>query len=190
MAKYNNIPNEQALELLEQFKKSGESEDLGKLYTHYMEMVLIVGLKYYRDQQKAEDLVMDVFEILYKKAANHNVTTVSSWIYTIAKNECLMDLRKNKKEIPTDQINYQQQVVESEEFLHLFENDQSENEMKSLQDCIDALNEEQKQCIEQFYLQQSSYKDITMNTNFTINQVKSYIQNGKRNLKNCMESRK
>ncbi len=187
MSKYQNISNQEALSLFHRFKKTGDAKDLATLYSYYMEMVLSIGLKYFRNRVEAEDLVMNVYEILYKKADRFTVTNISSWIYTIAKNECLMALRKQKKEIPSDLVNYSQQVVENNDYLHLFKDMQKENDVDLLHHCIDQLNEEQKLCVEQFYLNNCSYKEISNQTKFSLKQVKSYIQNGKRNLKNCME---
>ena len=48
---------------------------------------------------------------------------------------------------------------------------------------MELLNPEQKQTVELFYLQEKSYKEIVDQTGFSMNDVKSYIQNGKRNLK-------
>jgi RNA polymerase sigma-70 factor (ECF subfamily) len=56
-----------------------------------------------------------------------------------------------------------------------------------LEKCIETLGDEQKQCVKLFYLQEKCYKEITESTGFDMNKVKSYIQNGKRNLKICME---
>ena len=154
-----------------------------------MKMVLAVGLKYYRDMNEAEDLVIHVFEVLHKKAFRHDVKNVSSWLYTLAKNECLMDLRKKKREFSTDDFSYHDQAVESEELLHLFKGNDDERQLTALRDCIEQLKEEQQLTVKEFYLEQKSYKEIADEQELDLKKVKSYIQNGKRNLKNCIEAR-
>lgn len=153
-----------------------------------MKMVLSVGLKYFKDLSQAEDLVMDVYEILNKKAVNHNVTYVSSWIYSIAKNECLMRLRKKKVEFSSEEFNFHASAVENEEFLHLL-NENRDDKMHALQECLASLKAEQRQCIVSFYLEKKTYKEIAVGEELEVKKVKSFIQNGKRNLKNCIESK-
>ncbi len=183
-----NIDNALALKKLNQFKRTGSSKDLGTLYQHYMQMVFAVGMTYYKDQNDAEDLVMHVFEVLYKKAANYDVSNVSSWIYTIAKNECLMTLRKTKREFSSDEIKNSDEFMESEQIYHLFEESDDENDWQQLNHCLNQLKTEQKLCIELFYLEGKTYKEIADQTQLDLKKIKSSIQNGKRNLKICMES--
>lgn len=187
MSKFSDISNQKALSLLEAYKQSNSKEILGKLYAPFMEMVLTIGLKYFKDLQKAEDLVIDVFEILNRKAKDHEVSNFSSWLYSIAKNECLMELRKKKREFPTDDFSYREHFVENTEMMHLFSENGKDQKIKNLENCIDKLKQEQRLCIEKFYLNNKSYKEIVEETDFEMSKVKSHIQNGKRNLKICLE---
>ena len=185
--KQQSLTNTEALQLLERYKSTEDLTVLGKLYSPFMEIVLAIGLKYYKDQQKAEDLVMIVYEKLIKRAKQHEVSNFSSWLYSIAKNECLMELRKAKKEFSTDVSFYKDQFMESSQMMHLIHEKTEEKQQDRLKQCLDALNDEQKLCVERFYLQNQSYKEIVAETKLDYNKVKSAIQNGKRNLKLCME---
>lgn len=189
MANFSNISNEEALSLLKQYKETNNQKILGELYAPFMQMVLAVGLKYYKSKPKAEDLVMRVYEKITTKAKQHDISNFSSWLYTVAKNECLMDLRKKKREYLTEDFSYQEQFMESQTVMHLFKDNEQEKQLNNLEDCISSLNDEQKHCIKAFYLDNNTYKEIVNNTNFTYNEVKSHIQNGKRNLKLCMQSK-
>ena len=94
-------------------------------------------------------------------------------------------LRKENKEITLD---YTVNVMESDEFLHLLsEEESSEEQLKALHHCLEKLPEEQRTSITRFFLEEMSYADIVEQTGFTLNNVKSYIQNGKRNLKICIK---
>jgi RNA polymerase sigma-70 factor (ECF subfamily) len=66
---------------------------------------------------------------------------------------------------------------------------QNEHTYDLLEEAIQELSEEQKLCVNLFYLQKKSYQQITDRTGFTLMQVKSYIQNGKRNLKIILEKK-
>ena len=149
-------------------------------------MYLIFGLclKYLKDTAKSEDAVMQIFESLIKKLRVHKVDNFKSWLYTVARNHCLMQLRSEgkSKEVPFDES-----FMENDQLAHPDVNQhEKEAKLQRMEECIDQLNEEQRICIRLFYLEEKCYKDITEITSFSLNQVKSYIQNGKRNLKNCM----
>ena len=173
-------------ELLEQYKTSGNLDLLGQLYERYMELVYGLCLKYFKDPQKAEDAVMEIFEQLIEKTKVHEIRQFKSWLHVLARNHCLMALRKKNKEIPQDLI---PEVMHSEEEAHhIFELEEDTQET-DLKNCIEQLPEKQKSCISLFYLDDKSYKEIAASTGEEIGKVRSYIQNGRRNLKNCMEQK-
>lgn len=184
------LNNQKALELLKKYKESGNMHTLGQLYAPYMEMVLAIGFKYYKDRYRAEDLVIIVFEKIKDKAKSHNISNFSSWLYSLAKNECLMALRKTKKEFSTDNFSYQENFMESEQVFHLFHENEQEKQLTKLETCIEQLKTEQKFCIEAFYLKKKTYQEIAQEQHLELKKVKSAIQNGKRNLKNCIEQQK
>lgn len=143
-------------------------------------------LKYLNDEARAQDAVMQLFEDLLPKISNYEIKVFKSWIYRVAKNHCLQILRKESKEIPLD---YTINIVESGEFLHLLsEEDNPEEQINALKHCLEKLPEPQRISIIQFFMEEMSYADIVERTGFKLNNVKSYIQNGKRNLKICIKN--
>ena len=171
-------------ELVEQYKASGSLNILGELYQRYMELVYGVCLKYVREPEEAKDCVLNIFEELVSKLKKHEVDNFKGWIYQVAKNHCLMKLRKQKI-IP---VNIDLSVVQLEEKIHLDDALEKEENFKQMQYCLEQLNDEQKQVIELFYLKGKCYKEISDLTAIEINKVRSFIQNGRRNLKICMET--
>ncbi len=174
--------------LVQQYKESGDIDMLGILYKRYMVLVYGVCLKYLKDRERAKDAVMDIFEKLVVELQKRDVDNFKSWLYVVAKNHCLMSLRSKKSE-NLHEKRYQEETVlfmESESFVHpVDEPDLNLNDV--LKDCIDRLKKEQKYCIELFYFEGKCYQKIAEKMDIEINKVKSFIQNGKRNLKNCME---
>ncbi len=171
-------------QLLVTYRTSGGLEVLGELYNRYMSLVFGVCLKYLKDRDESRDAVMQIFEKLIETLKNHEIEHFKSWLYITARNHCLMHIRarkgKNFEEIsPT--------LMESDSLLHLDNEPEKEANLSKLEKCIETLGDEQKQCVKLFYLQEKCYKEITDSTGFDMNKVKSYIQNGKRNLKICME---
>lgn len=165
--------------------QSGQTEYFGELYNRYIPLLYGLCLKYLRDKDWAQDAVMQLFEDLLSKAGHYEIKTFRSWLYRVAKNHCLQILRKESKEISLD---YTINSMESDEFLHLIGEDESaEEQLKALHDCLEKLMEPQRTCIICFFMEEMSYLDITEQTGFTLNNVKSYIQNGKRNLKICIK---
>jgi RNA polymerase sigma-70 factor (ECF subfamily) len=173
-------------ELIRRFRQAGELSVLGTLYERYMAMVYGVCLKYLKDREEAKDMVMQLFEKLVTTLPAHEVVHFKSWLYTMARNQCLMKLRsakgKNFQEISPF-------LMESGASSHQDDEDELESNLVKLEDCIKTLGEEQQRCVQLFYLQQKCYQEITDLTGFDYNKVKSHIQNGKRNLKICMDSK-
>jgi RNA polymerase sigma factor (sigma-70 family) len=169
-------------ELINMYRANGDVAVLGKLYERYMGLVYGVCLKYLKDEELAKDAVMGIFEELVEKVKKHQIETFRSWLYVLGRNYCLMQLRAGKK---MDVINLDD-VMEFTPLLHPEDNNREEA-YKALEQCIEKLSGAQKQSIDLFYLKEKCYKEIADITNFTLNEVKSYIQNGKRNLKICLE---
>lgn len=178
--------NEQ--QLLEAYRQSGDIHILGELYEPYMPLVYGLCFKYYKQPERSEDAVMQIFESLIPKLRVHEVTNFKSWLYTVARNHCLMDLRTDSKQQLVDIDTHH---VESDRMLlRNAEGDIQEEQLVLMESCISQLNNEQQQCIRLFYLEQKCYKEVAEETGYELNKVKSYIQNGKRNLRICMEQRK
>ncbi len=172
------------LELIELYKESGELAHWGKLYSRYTSLVYGVCLKYLKDRDEAKDAVMQLFEKLITTLLNHEVENFKSWLYVTARNHCLMQLRSQKGKRMEE---FSPRLMENQFLLHLEEEPEMEQNLTKLERCIATLVDDQQQCVRLFYLQEKCYKDITGLTGFDLNKVKSFIQNGKRNLKICME---
>lgn len=175
-------------ELIKKYKQNGDLEVLAQLYQPYTHLVFGVCLKYLKNTEDAKDAVMNIFESLINSLKKHDVENFKSWLHVSSRNHCLMELRKRK----THQTHefHQKNGIENVEFtlsLHHSDKDSIENDLSLMNDCIDKLPMNQKTCIQLFFLQEKSYKEVSVNSGYELNKVKSYIQNGRRNLKNCIE---
>jgi RNA polymerase sigma-70 factor (ECF subfamily) len=152
-------------------------------------MALGVANKYLQPEDEAKDAVMQVFEQLLKTINNHKIENFKSWLYSVVKNFCLMKIRKEKNltMVREEEGKNIFSFMEKEQLLHQEEEKMKEINLNSLETALKMLNEEQKVCIELFYLQQKSYAEVVELTGYTLNNVKSFIQNGKRNLKLKMQ---
>jgi RNA polymerase sigma-70 factor (ECF subfamily) len=169
-------------ELLDNYRKSGDVAVLAKLFERYMSLIYGVCLKYLKDGETAKDAVMGVFEELIIKVKQHEIKQFRGWVYVLTRNYCLMQLRSDKKM----EMVALDDVMEFTSFLHPEDNNK-EAALTALERCMQQLPVTQKESINLFFLQEKCYKEITDITGFTINEVKSYIQNGKRNLKICLD---
>lgn len=172
------------LELLRQYKLSGEVHWAGILYNRYTWLVYGICLRYLKDREDAKDAAMQLFEKLITTLKTHEIEHFKSWLYVTARNHCLMQLRARKGKY-TEEIS--PLLMETSTEAHLEEQDELEANLGKLEKCIEKLAHEQKACVKMFFLQQKCYKDITVLTGYDLSKVKSFIQNGKRNLKICME---
>jgi RNA polymerase sigma factor (sigma-70 family) len=174
-------------ELLAAFKATGDINLVSTLYLRYMDLVFGVCLKYFKDTERSKDAVMDIFGELNTKLRVHEVDNFKGWLHVLARNYCLMQLR-SPKNLKTTEFN--PVFMHSEENMHLKgETLQKEENFKKLEQCLDTLPGEQQQTVKLFYLESKCYNEIAEITGFDWNKVRSYIQNGKRNLKICMDDK-
>ena len=151
-----------------------------------MDLVYGVCLKYLNDPARSQDAVMNIFEELVNKLHRHEVANFKSWLYTLAKNHCLMQLRSVRNK-PMLELNTE--LVQSGEEMHLTGIIENEQSLDALHKCIDTLSAEQKSGITLFYLEEKSYREISEITGTDAGKVRSLIQNGRRNLKICMDKK-
>ncbi len=182
--KYSHITDQQ---LLEKFYADHDNEWLGLLLQRYTLLLLGVCMKYLKDEEEAKDSVQQVFLKVIQELHKYKVEYFKSWLYMVAKNHCLMKLRDRQGKMPVE-LTERLAATPGEETDRqaLLQNDHTLNLMEA---AIKELNREQEQCVTLFYLQKKSYQEITEETGYTMLQVKSYIQNGKRNLKILIEKK-
>lgn len=171
-------------ELLAAIYRTKDNRLLGILLQRYTLLLLGVCMKYLKDEAEAKDCVQQVFMKAITYLPSHSVTNFKSWIYTVAKNQCFMILRSKKTKPETELI---PELLEEE--LVYTNGSEKEILLQTMEKSIEELPFGQKECIQMFYLRKMSYNDIVQQSEFTLLQVKSYIQNGKRNLKLLIEKR-
>jgi RNA polymerase sigma factor (sigma-70 family) len=175
------IKNLSDADLISLYKKSGNQSIIGELYERYTHLVFGVCLKYLKHHEDAKDASIEIFEQLLTKLKSHEVSNFKSWLYSVAKNHCLMQLRKGKNHVELhDDVS---EIVESSSELHPSSVNEKEEQLVRLEEAVTQLNDDQRRCVEFFYLQELSYQQIMEKTGFNFKEVKSFIQNGKRNLK-------
>jgi RNA polymerase sigma factor (sigma-70 family) len=179
-------------ELVNRFRETGDNLCVGELFSRYRHLVFGVCMKYLADEDEAQDVQMQVFEKLLRDLQRHNVEQFKGWLYTVAKNECLMYIRsrKSKRAHEAELKKDLQGVMESELSLHPEGITDTELQLREMEGSMEGLDEKQRRCLELFYLEVKCYKEVSDITGFSLNEVKSFIQNGKRNLKILMSKRK
>lgn len=172
-------------ELLAKAKQTSSQDFAAELFSRYIELIYGVCLKYIKHEEKAKDAVMEIYEKFIKKIKTHNIDNFNSWIYVVSKNHCFEILRKEKRK---DQKKQDYDFMQSEENYHPFSEDEKELQLTKLEACVEKLVDAQKICVSMFYLEKKSYKEIAEKLNKEWSSIRSLIQNGRRNLKNCMET--
>lgn len=170
--------------MVSNYKSTGDLQILSDLYQRYMDIVYGVCLKYLKDEESAKDAVLNIYEELVTKLAKYQVNIFKAWLYQLAKNHCLMKLRSDKK-FTKAQIDVS--LMQNEDAVHLNGVMEKEEHFIQLNFCLEQLVPEQKQVVELFYLQGKCYNQITLITGIEWKKVRSFIQNGRRNLKICMD---
>ncbi|MBC7694842.1 MAG: sigma-70 family RNA polymerase sigma factor [Burkholderiales bacterium] len=175
-------------ELLKHFKKSGDKELFAELFKKHVSVVYGTCLFYLQDKDEAQDATMQLFEKLMLDINNRDINNFKGWLSFVVRNHCISLIRKNKsnaKHIKSYyEFEYEAPSYETDEKISSINDEVMLEEMKN---CLPKLKENQRTCVELFYLKNKSYQDIADATSFTLNEIKSYIQNGKRNLKLLLE---
>ncbi len=170
--------------LLAAFVETGDATWFGELYGRYMPLVYGLCLKYLGNAADAEDAVMELFEELVPKIENYRIKNFRTWLWSVARNHCLQRLRREKR---TVRVDFEDRIVESAPFLHLLSEGADEAALTTLERCMGKLPERQREAVAMFFIEKRSYADIADATLGEVKGVKSYIQNGKRNLRLCLE---
>lgn len=171
-------------ELADRYRKDGDTALLGELYQRYMDLVYGVCLKYFKDAELAKDAVINIFEELITKLRKHEVDNFRGWLHQVARNHCLMQLR-TPRNLKT--VEFKSEFVQTDEPVHLNGVLEREENLVKLENCLGTLTNDQQRAIRLFYLEGKCYNEIVEITGQDWNQVRSFIQNGRRNLKICME---
>ena len=180
-----NLQKYQDAELLSFYQTTRQDDYLIELYKRYLPCVYGVALKYLRNIPEAQDIVMQIWEELFEKVQHHDITVFKNWLYICVRNRCLMELRKKSGH---QFVELDEKFMEFCDDFHLYHKETPETN-QALHDCLETLPEKQQQCVRYFYWEELSYKEIEQKSGFQQKQVKSFIQNGKRNLRLCLEQK-
>lgn len=181
---YNRMTDQQ---LLENYQSSHDNEWLGILLERYTLLLLGVCMKYLKNEEEARDSVQQIFLKVIQELQKYRVEYFKSWLYMVAKNHCLMKIRDRQGKVPAELTERVMAAPDEEtDWQALVQND---HVLDLMDESLNELSPEQKQCVTLFYLEKKSYQEISEETGFSMLQVKSYIQNGKRNLKLMIEKK-
>ncbi len=186
---FSRNKNKSDKDLVDIYRQEGDMEVLGELYNRYLEMIYGVCMKYLKNETDSEDAAMQIFELVAKRLPNHEVEYFKSWVYRVASNHCL-DLMRKKTKVQDKKADYEN--MESRRIPRLINEEEDswkwrEEQLGVLEDCIEALKDQQKISITLFYLDGKSYDELSEIMSLEWSKIRSLIQNGKRNLKNCVE---
>ncbi|CAN5503833.1 sigma-70 family RNA polymerase sigma factor [soil metagenome] len=169
-------------ELVSQYKATSDKIYVGELYKRYTHLVLGMCINYFKDRDVAKDMVLQIFEKLFDELKKREVENFKAWLTFVVRNYCISELRKMQTQLNRD-IEYQYQLKNQSIEEEKEEAVEAEEKLEALEKAMESLNPFQKKCIELFYLKNMTYTQIVEMTGYSVNEVKSYIQNGKRNLK-------
>lgn len=177
-------------ELLARFHNGGDLKVLGELYSRYMHLVFGVCLKYLRNREESRDAVMNIFEKIASEPGRHRPDNFRAWLYVVTKNFCLMEIRSaaSGKAKYDEWAAEQDTFMESDPFMHHVGREGNETD-RALKECISKLTELQKESVELFYFHNKCYREIAEKIGSDEKRVKSLLQNGKRNLRLCLEGK-
>ena len=183
MDRYTHLTDQ---ELLEKFYTERDNHWIGIVLQRYTLLLFGVSMKYLKNEVEAQDAVQQIFLKAITELNKYKVEYFKSWLYMVCKNYCLMKIRDRQGKRPTEIRESMVLIAEENHTDYLLDKDRVLDIMEMT---LEELNTEQKDCIKLFYLEKQSYQEISERTGFSLMQVKSYIQNGKRNLKLLLEKK-
>ncbi|SFD28125.1 RNA polymerase sigma factor [Spirosoma endophyticum] len=179
------------LEYVAAYRATGDLAVLGELYERHMELIYAVCYNYLRDEDEAKDAVMHLFEQLVTDLLRHDVQQFGAWLHSVARNYCLMQLRKNQAHPKTTLVTNGVDEIDDESLNKLLIDETTDSDLEEdlsrMESCLQTLPPEQQTCLTLFYLDRKTYTEVADITGYDLKQVKSYLQNGRRNLKICMQ---
>lgn len=186
---FSSYSDEQLLEVFQEQRSDGAMTELFRRYAH---LVYYAGLKILKNEEDSKDLVSNVFLIFLKKRDFSTIKNFKSYLLICSRNEAILQIKKQKRRRDgysevLELENKLEVFMENEDFTNLIDKEASEEDLLLLS--IEELAEKQKKCIKLFYLEEKTYKEIVQLTEFSLKEVKSYLQNGKRNLKNILSKK-
>ena len=178
-------------ELIVAYKESENIEYVGELFQRKTHLIASLSLKFLKNETDAEDATYEVFEILSKDLLRHEVSNINSWLFSVTRNHCYKKLRKtiNEREKINEEKNSSISFMQNVSDDDLLEKELLEEQLDLMEEMIELLSEEQRICLKLFYLEKKSYVEIVEETKYELKKVKSYIQNGRRNVKILMDKR-
>ena len=182
--RYNEFSD---VDLIKKYSQTGNTEYVGELFSRYSHLVYGVCLFYLKNRNDSKDAVLSIFERLLTDLKKHEITNFKSWLHSVSRNYCFIRIRNRNRLSLREQI-FSDQYENDFSLQSDFDETNNEDYLK-VNTAIEKLNPEQRTCIELFFLQKKSYAEIAEHTGFTSDQVKSYLQNGKRNLRNLLTNR-
>lgn len=184
--KYQHITD---IELLNNFYLDHDNQWLGILLQRYTLLLLGVCIKYLKNEDEAKDSVQQIFLKIITELPKYKVTYFKSWMYMVAKNHCLMKLRDRHGRLITDITDQIGGIMAEEQYQEKSAHFEKDKKLQLMDDALKELSIEQKCCLTLFYLEKKSYQEIVTHTGYSMLKVKSYIQNGKRNLKILLDKK-
>ncbi len=160
--------------------RAGDGAPLGVLWDRYAHLLFGVAVKYLKDTEAAKDAVMGLFAELAGLLVRHEVKTFRPWVHTVMRNRCLMALRKKDPYVQLDPADLPHDGPDDDRVLH-------EASLQALETAIHQLAHGQQACIRSFYLHRNSYEEVAAQTGFSVEQVRSHLQNGRRNLRKILQ---
>lgn len=186
----SNLQQQSDENLILQYQQTNNRVVVGELFKRHSLMCYAVCVKYLKNEDDAQDATMSIFEQLFVDLKKHQITNFRSWLHSVCRNYCLMQLRKKSPEVVFAEEENDTFFMQLNQFVHQEDNTQErEEKLHVLEEAVKQLKDNQRKCIELFYLKHKSYEEIAASTGLSMNEVKSNLQNGKRNLKMALNEK-
>jgi RNA polymerase sigma-70 factor (ECF subfamily) len=177
MARLQHISDE---ELFVRYKTEKSDACLNELWKRYSHLIKAAAMKYVKDREAAKDIEQQVMQKIVELPSDYSIEKFAAWIGVVVRNAALMSLREEKR-----------MSTLSQELRTHEEDDEKviDEDIERMEKKLTLLNKAQQMCLRLFYLEDKSYREVGIISGYSQDEVKSHIQNGKRNMKNLLSKK-
>jgi RNA polymerase sigma-70 factor (ECF subfamily) len=168
-------------DIVRRFQETGDKECFAELFVRHRKRVFVACRSFFSDGAAAEDATQETFLRVYRSLHNYKGGDFLAWLTRIARNVCVDEWRRRREKETTDFDIYEFPAplsIDSSQETHLI----AEKVWREMR----CLAPAQQRCLE-LKIEGYSYEETATRTGFTIDAVKSHLQNGRRMLWKKME---
>ena len=166
---------------------NGDTKAYAQLVDRYKDLVYTLALRMLKHREEAEEVAQDTFIKVFKSLHKFKGDSkFSTWIYRVAYNTCLDNIKKNKKHLSNVAID-EYTFNKLDTIDNALDNIIKEEKSVLIKNCINKLPEDSSALLTLFYYEELSLDEISKIINVEVNTVKVKLFRARKKLAVILE---